>query len=90
MSLAEYQNNQIHVNFHLYKSLEICDKNSADSFWSKKDRGRKVSSLMPIRVKVKVKTNQEQQQQFWSLKVRYPQKNIVIISIAQKMCCVLS
>ena len=49
MSLAEYQNNTIDVNFHLQKSLEIFDKKSADKFWSKKDRGWKVPSLMPIR-----------------------------------------
>ena len=52
MSLAGCQINPIDVNFHLQKSLEISDKNSADKLWSKKDRGWKVPSLMPIRVKI--------------------------------------
>ena len=51
MSLSGCQINPIDVNFHLQKSLEIFDKNSADKIWSKKDRGWKVPSLMPIRVK---------------------------------------
>ena len=42
----------INVNFHLQKSLKIFDKNLADKSWSKKDKGWKVPSLMPIRVKV--------------------------------------
>ena len=50
MSLAECQINLIDVNFHLQKSLETFDQNSADKFWSKKDKGWKVPSLMPIRV----------------------------------------
>ena len=50
MSLAGCQINPINVNFHLQKSLEIFDKNSADKVWSKKDKGWKVPSLMPIRV----------------------------------------
>ena len=50
MSLAECQNNPIDVNFHIQESLEIFDKNSADKFWSKKDKGGIVPSLMPIRV----------------------------------------
>ena len=41
--------NPIDVNFHLQKSLEIFDKNSADKIWSKKDKEMKVSPLMPIR-----------------------------------------
>ena len=45
------QINTIDVNFHLQKSLEIFDKNSADKIWSKKDKELKVSPLMPIRVK---------------------------------------
>ena len=45
MSLA-VQNNPIGVNFHLQKSLEIFDKNSADKFWSKKDKGWKKPSLI--------------------------------------------
>ena len=43
--------NPIDGNFHLLKSLEIFDKNSADKIWSKKDKEIKVSPLMPIRVK---------------------------------------
>ena len=35
MSLAGCQINPIDVNFHLQKSLEIFDKNSADKIWSK-------------------------------------------------------
>ena len=45
MSLAECQNNQIDVNFHLQKSFEIFDKNSADKIWSKKDKG--MESALP-------------------------------------------
>ena len=54
MSLAGCQINLIDVNFHLQKSLEIFDKNSADKIWSKKDKEIKVSPLMPIRVKLKI------------------------------------
>ena len=50
MSLAGYQINLIDVNFHLQKSLEIFDKNSAGKIWSKKDKEIKVSPLIPIRV----------------------------------------
>ena len=50
MSLKGCQNNPIDVNFHLQKSLEIFDKNSADKIQSKKDKGIKVLSLTPIRV----------------------------------------
>ena len=50
MCLAKYQINPIDVNFHLQKSLEIFDTNSADKIWSIKDRGWKVPCLMPIRV----------------------------------------
>ena len=39
MSLAGCQINPIDVNFHLQKSLEIFDKNSADKILSKKDKG---------------------------------------------------
>ena len=56
MSLAECQNNQIDVNFHLQKSFEIFDKKSADKFWSKKDRGWKVPSVVPIRAKETVRS----------------------------------
>ena len=45
MSLAEFQINPIDVNFHLQKSLEIFDKNSADKIRSKKDKG--VKSALP-------------------------------------------
>ena len=47
------QINLIDVNFHLQKSLEIFDKNSADKIWSKKDKDIKVhiTPLLPIRVK---------------------------------------
>ena len=51
MTLAVYQINPIDVNFHLQKSLEIFDKNSADKMWSKKEKEIKLSPLMPIRVK---------------------------------------
>jgi hypothetical protein len=51
MSLTGPQINPIDVNFRLQKSLEIFDKNSADKILSKKDRGWKAPSLMPIRVK---------------------------------------
>ena len=50
MSLAGCQINPIDVNFHLQKSLEIFDKNSADKIQSKKYKGIKVPSLMPIRI----------------------------------------
>ena len=49
MSLAGFQINLIDVNFHLQKSLEIFDTNSADKIRSKKDKECKVPSL--IRVK---------------------------------------
>ena len=39
MSLAGCQINLIDINFHLVKSLEIFDKNSADKIPSKKDKG---------------------------------------------------
>ena len=45
MSSAGYQINPIDVNFHLQKSLEIFDKNSADKIWSKKDK--EVESALP-------------------------------------------
>ena len=45
MSLAGCQINLIDVNFHLQKSLEIFDKNSADKIWSKKDKV--VESALP-------------------------------------------
>ena len=51
MSLTGCQINPIDVNFHLQKSLEIFDKNSACKIWSKNDKEIKVSPFMPIRVK---------------------------------------
>ena len=45
MSLAGCQINSIDVNFHLQKSLETFDKNSADKTWSEKDKG--VESALP-------------------------------------------
>ena len=45
MSLSGSQINPIDVNFHLQKSLEIFDKNSADKILSKKDKG--VESVLP-------------------------------------------
>ena len=46
MSLAGCQINLIDVNFHLQKSLEIFDKNSAEETWSKKGQG--VESALPL------------------------------------------
>ena len=43
--LGKKQINPINVNFHLQKSLEISDKNSAGKIWSKKDKG--VKSTLP-------------------------------------------
>ena len=51
MSLAGCQINPIDVNFHLQKSLEIFDTNSADKIQSQNYKGVKVPCLMPIRVK---------------------------------------
>ena len=51
MSLAGCQISPIDANFHLQKSPEIFDKNSADKNWSKNDKEIKVSPLMLIRVK---------------------------------------
>ena len=45
MILSGHQINPIDVNFHLQKSLEIFDKNSADKIWSKKDKG--MESALP-------------------------------------------
>ena len=50
MSLAGCQINQIDVNFHLQKSLEIFDQIQLTKS-EEKARGWKVPSLMPIRVK---------------------------------------
>ena len=43
MSLKGCQINPIDVNFHLQKSWEIFDKNSANKIWSKKDKEIEVS-----------------------------------------------
>ena len=48
MSLAEGQNNPIDVNFHLQKSLEIFEKNSADKILSNKDKEKKCPSPCQI------------------------------------------
>ena len=53
LSLTWSQIKPIDVNFHLQKSLEIFDENSADKIWSKKYKEIKVTPLMPIRVKRK-------------------------------------
>ena len=45
MSLGGCQINPIDVNFHLQKSLEIVDKNSAEKILSKKDKW--VESALP-------------------------------------------
>ena len=45
MSLTGCQINLIDVNFHLQKSMEIFDKNSADKIWSKKDKEIKALNL---------------------------------------------
>ena len=45
MSLAGCQINQIDVNFHLQKSLEIFDKNSADKNLIQKGHG--LESALP-------------------------------------------
>ena len=49
MSLAGCQINPLDVNFHLQKSLEFFDKDSADKIWSKKEKVGQVPSLMPIK-----------------------------------------
>ena len=45
MSLVGCKINPIDLNFHLQKSLEIFDKNSADKIRSKKDKW--VESVLP-------------------------------------------
>ena len=45
MSFKGCQINLIDFNFHLQKSLEILDENSADKIWSKKDKG--MESALP-------------------------------------------
>ena len=56
MSSVGYQNNTIYVNFHLQKSFEIFEKNSAYKIWSKKDKGIKLSLPVPNRVQVGIRT----------------------------------
>ena len=51
MTLARCQINPIDVNFHLQRSLESFDKNSAAKNLIQKDREWKVPCLMPIRAK---------------------------------------
>ena len=51
MSLAGCQNNLINLNFHLKKSVEIFDTNSANKIQSQNYKGVKVPCLMPIRAK---------------------------------------
>ena len=51
MILAGCQINPIDVNFHLQKSLEIFDTNSADKIQFQNYKEVKVPCLMPIRVK---------------------------------------
>ena len=53
MSWAGCQNNLIDANFQLQKSLEIFDKKISWQNLIKKDKGWKVPTLMPIRVKKK-------------------------------------
>ena len=51
MSLAGRQIEPINLNFHLQKNLESFHKNSAYKIQSKKDKGIKMPTLMPIGVK---------------------------------------
>ena len=58
MSFKGCQINLIDFNFHLQKSLEIYDENTADKIASKMVKEIKVAHLMPIRVKLsKLKPN---------------------------------
>ena len=77
MSLAGWQINPIAVNFHLQKSLEIFDNNSADKIWSKKNKETKVSPLMSIRVNVYSK---EISQENWE---ELPKRSFLIQSYFQ-------
>ena len=51
MSLAGCQTNPVGVNFHLQKSVEIFDTNSANKIQSQNYKEVKVPCLMPIKVK---------------------------------------
>ena len=73
MSLAGYQVKSIDVNFHLRKSLEIFDKNSAYKIWSKKDKGWKVPCLMPIMVNGGL----QKCQKIWGDKLNLPLPNSI-------------
>ena len=48
MSWAGCQNNPINLNFHLQKSLDIFEKNSADKIWSIKDIKVKKHAAVPV------------------------------------------
>ena len=85
MSLAGCQINPIDVNFHLQKSLEIFDKDSADKIWSKKDKGWKVPSLMPIRVK----QNWDKKLDYWSRLLSEPELGVQRI-VLPKLCYLYS
>ena len=65
MCLAGYQRNPIDVNFHLHKTLEIFDINSADNFWSKKGKEWKVSLLTCLLGLTSMTVNSL----FWTFKV---------------------
>jgi hypothetical protein len=51
MTLARRQIKPINLNFHLQKSLGSFHRNAADKIQSKKDKGIKMPTLMPIGVK---------------------------------------
>ena len=65
MSLAGCQINPIDVNFHLQKSLEIFDTNSADKIQSQNYKELKAPCLMPIRVKCKYQTFPNEKFEIW-------------------------
>ena len=48
MSWTGCQNNPIYLNFHLQKSLESFEKNSADKIWSNKNTRWKVPCPVPV------------------------------------------
>ena len=62
--MAGRQINPIDVNFHLQKSLEFFDKNSADKIWFNNHKEIKVSLIMPIRVKSMYYVVSETKEQF--------------------------
>ena len=65
MSLTGFQINTIDVNFHLQKSLEIFDKNSAVKIWSKRQRGEKCPPSCQLGLKVLKCTVFNQNNNFW-------------------------